>query len=117
MNVVVSDNNVLQGIFFQDEEMKQAFSAYAELLCVDWTYKLLEVRFSLSIMLIEDGNGHSKVAAAFLSLEESKASITRVANIFKENSPEWKSVRVIMDDKDMTEREMFLLPVSLLLLF
>ena len=54
-------------------------------------------------MLIEDGNGHSEVAAAFLLLEESKASITCVANIFKENSPEWKSVRVIMADKDMTE--------------
>ncbi len=67
-------------------------------------------------MLIEDGNGHSEVAAAFLLLEESKASITCVANIFKEN-PEWKSVRVIMADKDMTEREMILLPVSLLLLF
>ncbi len=45
MNVVVSDNNVLQGIFFQDEEMKQAFSAYPELLCIDATYKLLELRF------------------------------------------------------------------------
>ena len=41
MNVVVSDNNVLQGIFFQDEEMKQAFSAYQELPCIDATYKLL----------------------------------------------------------------------------
>ena len=45
------------------------------------------------------------MAAAFLLLEESKASITCVANIFKENNPEWKSVRVIMADKDMTERD------------
>ena len=37
MNVVVSDNNVLQGIFFQDEKMKQAFSAYPKLLCIDAT--------------------------------------------------------------------------------
>ena len=45
VNVVVSGNNVMQGIFFQDEEMKQAFSAYPELLCIDATYKLLELRF------------------------------------------------------------------------
>ena len=95
MNVVVSDNNMFQGIFFQDEEMKQAFSAYPELLCIEATYKLLELRFPLYIMLIEDVNGHSEVAAEFLLLEESKVLIIFVANIFKENHPEWKSVRVI----------------------
>ena len=51
-------------------------------------------------MLIEDGNGYSEVAAAFLLLEESKASITCVENISKESNPEWKSLRVIMADKD-----------------
>ena len=56
----VHDTNVLQGIFFQNEEMKQAIAAYPELLCINATYKLLELRFPLYIMLIEDGNGHSK---------------------------------------------------------
>ena len=45
MNVVVSDNNVLQGIF-QDEKMKQAFSAYPELLCIDATYKAAGIEIS-----------------------------------------------------------------------
>ena len=99
VNVVFSDNNMLQGIFFQDEEMKQAFLAFPELLCIDATYKLLELRFPLYIILIEDGNGHSEVAAEFLLLEESKTSITFAANVVKENHPEWKSVRVIMADK------------------
>lgn len=102
---MVNDSNVLHGIFFQDEEMMQAFAAYPELVCIDATYKLLELRFPLYIMLIEDGNGQSEIAAAFLLLEETKASLSKVANIFKEKNPSWKSVRVLMADKDITERD------------
>ena len=66
VNVVVSDTDLLQGICFEDEEMKQAFAAYPELLCIDAIYKVLELRFPLYVMLIDDGNGRSEVAAAFL---------------------------------------------------
>lgn len=35
MEVLVNDNNVLCGLYFQDKEMKQVFAAYPELLCMD----------------------------------------------------------------------------------
>lgn len=59
-------------MFFQDQEMKQAFAAYPELVCVDTTYKLLELRFPVYVMLIEDGNGLSKIVAMFLLLKRMK---------------------------------------------
>lgn len=84
--------------------MKQAFAAYPELLCIDATYKLLELRLPLYIMLVEDGNGQSEIASAFLLLEENEASLLMVADLFKKHNPAWKSVRVLMADKDITEQ-------------
>ena len=105
VEVLVNDSNVLCGLYFQDKEMKQVFTAYPELLCIDATYKLVNLRFPFYILLAEDGNGQSEVVAAFLLLEETEAAISSVMNIFKKHNPAWKSVRVLMSDKDFTERE------------
>uniref|UniRef100_A0A1X7UWE1 ZSWIM1/3 RNaseH-like domain-containing protein n=1 Tax=Amphimedon queenslandica TaxID=400682 RepID=A0A1X7UWE1_AMPQE len=72
VEVFVNAGNVLQGFFFQDKSMKQVYSAYPKLLCMDATYKLLKLRFPLYVILVEDGNGISEVAAAFLWLEETE---------------------------------------------
>ena len=85
--------------------MKQIFKAYPEVLCIDATYKLLELRFPLYVMLIEDGNGQSEIVAAFLLLEETESSLSKVIDIFKSYNPSWEYVRVIMTDKDITERD------------
>ena len=50
METLVSESNILLGIYFQDEEMKKMFSSYPELVCIDVTYKLLEFRFPVYIM-------------------------------------------------------------------
>lgn len=105
VEILVNEENVLKGIFFQDQQMKQVFSAYPELLCIDATYKLLELRFPLYIMLVEDGNGLSEVAAAFLLIEETGESLLKVLDIFKKHNSSWESVRVLMTDKDITERD------------
>lgn len=76
MNVLVNSDNDLHGIFFQDEGMKEALAAYPELLCIDATYKLLELCLPLYNMLAEDGNGQSEIVYAFLLLEETEASLS-----------------------------------------
>ena len=94
----MDNENVLQGIFFQDNEMKHSFSCYPELLCIDATYKLLELRFPLFLMLIEDGNGQSIIVASFLALNETEATFSKMVAL-----PQGESVTVIMADKDLTE--------------
>ena len=44
---------LFQAVLFQDKSMKEVFSAYAELVCVDATYKQLELRFPLYICLFK----------------------------------------------------------------
>ena len=105
MEIVTSESKVLQGIYFQDQEMKDMFAAYPELLCIDATYKLLELRFPVYILLVEDGNGQSEIIAVFLLLEETEQSMSIMMDIFKRGNPNWGLVRVIMGDKDLNERE------------
>lgn len=62
-----SESDALKGIYFQDEEMKSIFAAYPELVCIDATYKLLDLRLPVYIMLIEDGNGQSEIVAVSYS--------------------------------------------------
>ena len=104
MEVLVNESNLLVGIYFQDVEMKQIFSAYPELICIDATHKLLELRFPVYIMLVEDGNGQSEIVAVFLLMEETEQSIKSMVGIFKNHNPQWEATRVLMADKDMTER-------------
>ena len=42
--------------------MNEIFVSYPEVLCIDATYKLLELRFPVYLMLIEDGNGQSEIS-------------------------------------------------------
>ena len=107
VEIIISESDIFHGIFFQDQEMKQVFSAYPQIIFVDATYKLLELRFPVYIILVEDGNGQSELAAVFLLLEETESSISVMVDAFKKHNSKWDSVRVIMADKDMTERDVF----------
>ncbi|XP_062522977.1 zinc finger SWIM domain-containing protein 1-like [Corticium candelabrum] len=102
---MTNDQKELLGVHFQDDQMKRAFDAYPEILFIDATYKLLELQFPLYIILIEDGNGQSEIASAFLLLEETETSLSKIMSIFKEYNPSWTATRVLMADKDMTERD------------
>ncbi len=72
VHVMTNDQKELLGVHFQDDQMKKAFDAYPEILFIDATYKLLELRFPLYIILIEDGIGQSEIAAAFCYLKRLK---------------------------------------------
>ena len=71
-----------KAFLFKTEKMQKVFSAYPELVCVDATYKLLELRFPLYVMMVEDGNGQSEIAAIFLLVEETESSILCMVNSF-----------------------------------
>ena len=75
VEILTSESNIFHGIFFQDHAMRHVFGVYPEILFVDATYKLLELRFPVYVLLVEDGNGQSEIAAVFLLLEETEMSL------------------------------------------
>ena len=85
--------------------MKEAFSAYPELLCMDAMYKLLELGLPTYIMLSEDSNGQSEIVAVCLLVTEDVSSMTWMMDTFKKENPNWEKVSIVMADKDIGERD------------
>lgn len=61
----------------------------------------------LYLFLTIDGNGNSEIVLVFLTLLEGKDDISAMIQKFKEHNPQWINTKVIMTDKDFTERIVF----------
>ena len=62
------------GIFFQDQLMKSNYNAYPEVLMVDATFKLNELRMPLYLILVVESNGQSEIVASI----ETEEAITKM---------------------------------------
>lgn len=98
------DHNLL-GIYYQDEVMKKIYNAFPEMLFVDATHKVNELRMPLYVFLICDGNGQSEIVAACLVVNEQRIVIEKMVNAFKKHNSSYTATNVIMTDKDMNERD------------
>ncbi|KAK6178266.1 hypothetical protein SNE40_013072 [Patella caerulea] len=105
VDAFTDSDDTLQAISFQTEEMRNTFSAYPELLLIDATYKLNDLRMPLYVLMNVDGNGESEVIALWLVATEDRMTISMLVNKFKERNPDWKDITVIMADKDMVKRD------------
>ena len=97
------DKNLV-GIVFQDGIMKSTFSAFPEVLLVDATYKLTELRMPVYVV---DGNGQSEIVCAFVTVLETEESMGKMIQVFKSHNLAWASSRVLILDKDCSERAVF----------
>lgn len=108
IKVVVNESNELVGIYFQDERMAKLFEKYPEvLIIIDATYKLNNRSVPLFILLVVDGNGESEIACLWFIKSESKESISPLVDAFKELNESWSQTKVIISDKDFSERSVF----------
>ncbi|XP_065918857.1 zinc finger SWIM domain-containing protein 3-like [Dysidea avara] len=87
--------------------MNTMFDKFPELLLIDATYKLTELRTPLYVLLVVDGSGNSEIVAIYLTVQENEPSIQKLADVFKKYNASLRSTKVIMTDKDMTERNVF----------
>ena len=100
---VLSESNVMTGLFFQDKEMMSTFSMYPQLLLCDATHKTKVNGMPFYALLVVDGEGESQVAAAFFVEHEDEQSIRKMVQIFKAWNPQWQDIEVVITDKDMVE--------------
>lgn len=93
---------------FCTEGMKRSFAAYPEFLCLDATYKLLNIRAPVYLILNEDGNGESVVVCIGILVQEDASSLEWFLESFKSQNPFWNKIKTVMTDKDLTERDAIL---------
>ena len=103
MEVYSDDQKNLKGLYFQDQQMIDMFRAYPEPLCLDATYKLLELGLPTYIMLYENSNGQSEIISVRLLVQEDATSMTWMVNASKQHNQEWQKICVIMANKDIGE--------------
>ena len=96
------EDNLL-GIFYQDATVRKAYASFSEMLFIDATHKLTNLRMPLYVFLVSDGNGQSEIVATCLVSSEQRTVIDKMLAIFKSHNLSWKNTKIILTDKDMTE--------------
>ena len=92
----MDEKNVFTGLHFQDKLMKYYYESYPEVLMVDATYKLNQLRMPLYLMLIVDGLGQSEIVSVFLTSTKTKVAISYMVTSFKAANPSWSKTGVII---------------------
>ena len=87
--------------------MRMNFECFPEVLLVDATYKLTNLRMPVYLLLTIDGNGQSEIVALCVTNLETQEGIGAMVQTFKHHNSSWEKVRLIMTDKDLTERLVF----------
>ena len=87
--------------------MKNVYSNFSELVMVDATYKLLDLRMPVYIMLAIDEEGSSEIVAIFVVSEETNLVISSAVESFKKHNPAWSKTVTVFSDKDFNERQAF----------
>ena len=100
VEILCDEDKKLVGIVFQDGIMKSTFAAFPEVILIDATYKLTELRMPVYLMMVIDGNGQSEIVCAFVTVLETDESMTKMVEVFKLHNPAWVSSRVLISDKD-----------------
>ena len=93
VDVMVDNENNFKALLYQDVYMKNMFDKYPEMKLVDATYKLLDLRLLVYLILVIDRDGFSEIVGLFLVEQESKEVISSVVNEFKERNEAWSKIK------------------------
>ncbi|XP_031784658.1 uncharacterized protein LOC116417165 [Nasonia vitripennis] len=102
---ILEEDSQFQGMYFSTPEMKQNMKKYPEVMCIDSTYKIFSLRFSLMFFVIEDGEGRSHIVAVGILVNESRPIVKWLMEWFKKDNLEAvKKTRGFITNKDLVER-------------
>lgn len=105
MEVLVTMDNAVVGVFYQDEEMKSTFANYAEVLFVDAVGRTGEKRTPLHVVATEDSNGEAQVVALLLCAEEDEETVRAVFQRLWVHCDQTDKTQTIVTDRDCIVRK------------
>ena len=107
IEVMVNKDNDSKCLFYQDEKMKTVLAMFPELLMVDATYKLLDLKQPVYVLLAIDGHSLSEIVGLFIVAEETGVTIESAVEYFKKHNSAWERTKLVISDKDFTDRNVF----------
>ena len=72
IKIIADEESNFKALFYQDPEMHMVYQAYPELIMIDATYKLVDLRLPLYLLMCVDGNGQSEIVGKCLPINMSK---------------------------------------------
>lgn len=91
-----------------NSDMQKSVTNWPEILFVDGTYKLFNLRYTLYLLLVQNGNGRGEIGGVAITASETAHVLEWIAKTFRENnSKACQNTKCIMTDKDLTERKAF----------
>ena len=93
---VIDENGHVNGIYMQDQEMKSIFQRFPEVILADATHKTNTQEMPFFAMMAVDGDGKSKLVAAFLVQNEEEVTLRKMIQLLKERNPDWTKIQVII---------------------
>ena len=101
--VITDEDDTLAILYFESSHMAELFSKFPEILFVDGTYNTNKLGMPLTCLMVEDGFGHGRNVFYAATAQEDTTHLQRIVQSFKEQNSAWRSIRVIIIDKDFTE--------------
>ena len=107
--ILIDEKKQLLGIYWTTEEMRLTFRLWPEIIFFDSTYKLTNIGFVLTLIHIEDSNGHNRVVASALVASEDELTIRWIFKCFEEEHKDFVSyMKFVMSDKEPVQRKIFI---------
>ena len=103
--MLANESGIVNGIFFQDEMMRKMFEKFPEVLLIDATYKLTELRLPLFVLMSVDGNGEGEIISLWVVSGEFRETSREMMKVFKRGNDNWTSILCVMSDKYVVERD------------
>lgn len=107
VKVITDNDSNVEGIYFQDENMKKVYSAYPEIIFSDATHNVNDRNMPLEVIMVADGEGESQIVALFIIRSESAAVTRQMFEIFTAENQATDKLQVIMADKHATNLSVF----------
>ena len=73
--MAAEDENNFKGLFYQDVNMQNMYAHFSQILLVDATRKLLDLRMPVYLLMSIEGDRLSEIVAMFIVAEETKEVI------------------------------------------
>ena len=86
--------------------MNEMFEKFPKILLADPTYKFIDLRIPVYLLLVLDGDGLSEIVVLFILTDETKIVIESI-HAFKKYNESWPKTHPVISDKGFNERNAF----------
>lgn len=105
---IVTEDQHVEGIYFQDPTMKKMFAAFPEIIFVDATYRVNDRNMPLQVVMVADGDGETQIVALFIIKSENVVVMKKLFEIFCNENSNCDKIETVMVDKHASNLATFI---------